>query len=161
MIIRLAKESDLEAILYTINKAREIMLSIGNLTQWPEDYPNINDVKSDIEEQKQFLCIEEDKVVASFSFQKGPDPTYLNIIDGAWLNDSPYYVIHRLASDGSTKGLGKKILDWCFTQCNNIRVDTHEDNAIMLHLFKKLGFSYCGKIIVYNGTERLAFQRII
>lgn len=161
MIIRLAQDTDLEDILRTIKKAREIMLSIGNTTQWPSDYPNINDVKSDIQNEKQYICLENDVVVASFSFQEGPDPTYLNIINGAWLNDSPYYVIHRLASDGSVKGLGRKIFEWCSTQCNNIRVDTHEDNDIMLHLFKVLGFTYCGKITVYNGTERLAFQRII
>ena len=32
------------------------------------------------------------------------DVTYTTIYDGNWLNDAPYGVVHRIASDGTVKG---------------------------------------------------------
>ena len=33
--------------------------------------------------------------------------------DGIWQNNSPYGVIHRLAGDGSVKGIGAHCINWC------------------------------------------------
>ena len=38
--------------------------------------------------------------------------------------------------------------------------DTHRDNTIMQHLITKHGFTYCGIILLANGDERLAYQKI-
>lgn len=90
----------------------------------------------------------------------GVDPTYSYIEGGQWLNDFPYGVVHRLASDGTEKGVGAACLEWCFGYIRNLRVDTHHDNTIMQNLLKKMNFTYCGIIITHNGTPRLAYQSI-
>ena len=93
------------------------------------------------------------------SIKEGIDPTYLKIYDGQWKNDAPYGVVHRITSSGKVKGAASFCLDWAFSQCGNLKIDTHENNVVMQNLLKKNGFTYCGRIYVDDGGERLAFQK--
>ena len=81
--------------------------------------------------------------------------------EGEWLNDEPYAVIHRMASNGKQKGISTECLKWAFAHCDNIRIDTHRDNIVMQNLLKKHGFKQCGIIYISNGTERIAFHKIV
>ena len=102
------------------------------------------------------------RVVGTFYFVQGPDiePTYRKIEDGAWKDDSPYGVVHRIAADGSEKGVGAFCLDWAFRQCGHLRIDTHGDNRVMQNLLTKLGFVHCGTIYVREDRDpRLAFEK--
>lgn len=40
------------------------------------------------------------------------------------------------------------------------KVDTNFDNAAMLHLLKKLGYTYCGEVYLAGG-ERKAFEKLL
>ena len=91
---------------------------------------------------------------------EGEDPTY-SIIEGAWLNEQPYGVIHRLASSGREKGIARFVFDWCSQRSCNLRVDTHAQNLVMQHLFLSLGFVPCGTIFLLDGSPRFAYQRVI
>lgn len=101
------------------------------------------------------------EILGTFCFIQGEDPTYRTIYEGAWLDDEPYGVIHRMATGGKQKGVSAACLDWCSQRCDNIRVDTHNDNKIMQRILTKHGFQRCGIIYVQNGTERIAYQRRI
>lgn len=158
MNIRLATPQDLNTVLENIEEAKKLMRKLGNTKQWGYNYPAIEKIVQDIESGECFIGEVDGRVVASFSFIIGVDPTYNKIYKGEWLNDAPYAVIHRMASNGKAKGVGEQILKWALTQYPSIRVDTHEDNKIMQHLILKLGFKYCGIIITDDGTERLAYQ---
>ena len=52
-------------------------------------------------------------------------------------------------------------LGFCSDFCDNIRMDTHEDNKIMQHLLEKNGFIRCGTVHIFNGDPRIAYQKII
>lgn len=70
-------------------------------------------------------------------------------------------MIHRIAVQRGTKGVGAFCLNWVFDQCHNLKIDTHTDNVPMRKLLGKLGFAYCGTIWVLDGAEeRMAFQKI-
>ena len=86
---------------------------------------------------------------------------YEKIYKGAWLNDEPYYVIHRLASWPDVHGVWDSVLEWAFERIRTLRVDTHRDNTIMQHNILKHGFTYCGIIYLLSGDERLAYQKTI
>ena len=89
------------------------------------------------------------------------EPTYRHIEDGTWLDDSPYGVVHRLASDGSVKGVGAFCIDWAFRQCGHLRIDTHGDNIVMQNLLAKLGFARRGTIYVEEDEfPRIAYEKI-
>ena len=95
------------------------------------------------------------------AFIPGPNPTYSVIYDGQWLDDSPYYVIHRIAVYEPGHNAANKLFEWGFNQTRSIRIDTHKENVIMHHILKKEGFTHCGRIILKNGDPREAFQKNI
>ncbi|WP_409450858.1 hypothetical protein [Epilithonimonas sp.] len=40
------------------------------------------------------------------------------------------------------------------------KVDTNFDNAAMLQILKKLGYTYCGEVYL-AGSERKAFEKLL
>lgn len=156
--IRLATPEDLPQMMEIFEKARQIMRRSGNLNQWKNGYPSAELIKTEIAQTHAYVMLnEEQRMVGVFCFIKGPDPTYSYIENGAWPDDEPYYVIHRLASDDTEKGIGKICFDWCYQQWPKLRVDTHADNLIMQKLLQKCGFSPCGIIYLADGDPRLAY----
>ena len=81
------------------------------------------------------------------------------IYEGDWLDDAPYYVVHRLASTAASHGVFNDVMDYCLKVAGNLRIDTHRDNVIMRHVIERYGFTYCGIIYLANGDERLAYQK--
>ncbi len=157
--IRRATEADKGQIAAIYAKAVSYMQANGNPTQWQGGYPSTEVIDEDMNLDRLYVLEDSSSnIVAQFCYFVGDDPTY-SYIDGAWLDDAPYGVVHRLASSGEVKGAGKICLDWCFEQHPNMRIDTHADNKTMLHIIRSSGFVECGEIIVKNGTRRIAFQR--
>lgn len=161
MIIRPTELKDLPLVMGIYEYARNFMRANGNATQWVNGYPSEELIRQEIEDNHSFVCIgEQGEIAGTFCFILGDDPTYRQIYEGAWLNDAPYGVIHRMATNGKQKGVADACFDWCMEQSDNIRVDTHKDNLVMQHILEKRGFRRCGIIYVRDGTERIAYQRL-
>ena len=160
MEIRKTTLDDLDAVMKIYQEGREIMLEGKNFHQWPEGYPYRFIIEEDIAAGHSYVCVGEDEILAVFHFSLGPDETYAKI-DGAWLDDRPYGVIHRIAraKTDKAKGTGAYCLNWCYEQAKNIRIDTHADNIPMKKLLEKQGYQYCGIIWIETGAERLAYQK--
>ena len=158
--IRKSTLADLPIILNLRDQAREIMRSYGNTFQWPEGYPRDDMFRKDIELGGSHVMLDErGEVVGTFALLPSPEVTYNVIYDGQWLDDEPYYVIHRIASTLGSHGILDALLDYCESQVRNIRIDTHEANIIMRKGLEKHGYQYCGIIHLLDGNERLAFQK--
>ena len=159
--IRPAQATDLETILAVLAAARNFMCATGNPHQWVDGYPSAAVVEADLARGGGYVVEDDGAVVAYFAFLPSPEPTYAAIEGGAWLDDTAsYHVVHRIGSYPHVHGIFDAILDWCFEQEPNIRIDTHRDNRIMQHLIARYGFSYCGIIHLASGAERLAYQKI-
>ena len=160
MEVRKSNQSDLEEILKVYESARQYMVENNNPDQWRDGYPDERMILEDIENKHHFVCVDESRVVGCLVLIKGNDPTYDNIVQGQWLDNNPYAVIHKIAVLEHGKGIGSFCLEWCFRQYNNIRIDTHRDNIPMQRLLNKRGYQYCGVIYNWLGDERLAYQRV-
>ena len=148
-LIRKAIPTDLDRLMEIFSIARRFMQTTGNPNQWINGYPQRELIAQEIEADHCYAVENESGIIiATFCFIQGPDPTYAYIEDGQWPNDRPYYVIHRLASDGTCPGIGKYCFDWCFQQFPCLRADTHADNKVMQHVLTKNGFTRCGIIYV-------------
>lgn len=162
MNIRKTQLQDLAVVMKMYDYAKVFMREHGNGNQWVNGYPSEELIAQEIMDDHSYVCENErGEVIGTFCYIPGPDPTYLHIYKGEWLNDEPYGVIHRMASDGSQKGISAACLAWSFQQCKNIRVDTHHKNVVMQNMLKKHGFVECGIIYIKDGTERIAYHKVV
>ena len=164
MEIRRSTPRDLPRMMEIYAFARRFMAEHGNPNQWgPTNWPPEALIRNDIEKGDSYVCVDDGGVVVgTFYFIQGRDiePTYRHIIDGAWLDDGPYGVVHRIASDGCVPGVGSFCLNWAYERCGHLRIDTHGDNTVMQSLLKKLGFVHCGTIFVEEDAfPRLAYEK--
>ncbi len=164
MHIRKSTVRDFDRILEIYAFARGFMAAHGNPKQWgPTCWPPDELIRKDIRDGNSYVCTNDRaEVIGTFFFVSGEDiePTYRRITDGQWPYDGPYGVVHRLAGDGSEKGIGEFCLRWALAQCGHLRIDTHGDNLVMQNLARKLGFVHCGTIYVEEDDyPRLAFAR--
>ena len=177
MRIRPMTEQDLPQLFELFAHARKYMAEAGNPNQWPAYYPSREILLKDIEnggyvivedhvddnheEQVDYSNTEKSAIVGVFILEENAHELAYDTIDGQWLNDEPYAVIHRCATLHNRKGVGQFFMDWCFKRCSNIRVDTHKDNLPMIKFLEKNDFTYCG-IVHYEGVgERLAYQKLL
>lgn len=161
-IVRLAQVADLDTIMPVMDAAKGIMRSDGNINQWVGGYPSREAILADIHRNGGFVVEDSGRITGYFAFLPSPEPTYSYIEGGEWLDEKmPYHVIHRIASYPEIHGVFSDIMEYCFSQDPNIRIDTHRENSIMRHNIAKHGFTYCGIIYLESGDERLAYQKIM
>ena len=165
MRIRKSTEQDVPRMMEIYDYARRFMAEHGNPNQWgPNRWPPESLIHDDIRSGHSYVCLnDEGTVIGTFYFNAGRDiePTYRQITDGAWLDDGPYGVIHRIAGDGSERGIGAFCINWAYEQCGHLRIDTHGDNTVMQRLVTKLGFVRCGTIFVQQDNfPRFAYEKV-
>lgn len=155
--IQRAAREDIPRILSIYERARSFMEEQGNGGQWGRNYPAREDVEEDIARESSYLLLSEGRVVGVFCFFIGEEPSYREITGEGWHSDSPYGVIHRVASDGSVRGVAESCFSFCREKSPYLRIDTHERNIPMQRAIRRFGFRDCGIIRLREG-ERLAFD---
>ena len=161
MEIRKVKAEEIDRVMEIYAYARKFQAEHGNPNQWTGGYPQREIVERD-QENGELYCVTPDgdhgTICGVFMFSGRPEPDY-TVIEGHWKNQEPYSVIHRVASDGTHRGVGKACIDWAFSRYANLKMDTHEDNTVMQNMLIKNGFTYCGVVHIRGGETRLAYQK--
>lgn len=160
MVIRKASIQDLPEILEIYEAARAYMRQNGNLKQWTGGYPGAELLRQDMQGGNLYVCQEGDSLLGVFAYFLGEDPTY-RYIEGAWCNDEPYGVVHRIAVSSHRGGIAGACFAFALEQCRNLRIDTHADNIPMQRALEKYGFTRCGTIYLASGDPRIAFHKVI
>lgn len=165
LIFRKAEEGDVTAATAILRAAARRMLAEGK-RQWTESYPGEANVRSDIECGNGFV-LEYDGTVAGYGAVVFTGEPAYDELEGEWLTDGPYVVVHRVAisQEMKGKGLGRAFLEAVEGYARSLgirsfRIDTNYDNEAMLGLLAKLGFSYCGEV-EYESGKRKAFEKLI
>ena len=134
--------------------------------QWQDGYPNPDVVKNDIEKGYGYVLTEGKNIIGYCAVVVNYEPEYLKI-EGKWLTDSKFVVIHRLALSENYlgKNLSKMIIEFVadFAIKNSIysiKVDTNHDNIPMMKIFEKSDFSFCG-IVHFRGSPRRAYEKVL
>lgn len=167
--IRLANLEDLDSIMEVIEDARALFKSKGS-TQWQDSdgYPNRESFTKDIL-NKALYVFDDGLILGVCAITFDIDHNY-DVIEGKWLNDDKYSVIHRIATrkNAYNKGIAKAFFEFAekisiINNVYNIKADTGVDNDIMINLFNKYGYTNCGKIYLLRDTVidklRIGFQK--
>ena len=165
MKFRKANNNDVAGIMEIISAAVDRMLSEGKC-QWSKTYPQTEHVLADIERGYAYVLESDGRVVAYGAVVFTGEPAY-NDLEGEWLTDGDYVVVHRMAVaiDSQRRGVGLEYLGnvcrlaasqgvWAF------RIDTNFDNERMMGLLKKAGFEFTG-LVHYPQGERRAYEKIV
>lgn len=134
-------------------------------TQWQDGYPNISTVENDIEKGFNYVLTLDGKIIATAALIFNDEPTY-DVIDGAWLTDGDFLVVHRVGVSDTVAGKGFATRFFEIfeefakeKEVYSIKVDTNFDNLAMLKILEKLGYAYCGEIQVRDGARK-AFEKV-
>ena len=164
-ILRKAEPNDQETIWEILQQAILRRKNDGS-SQWQDGYPNSDTVRTDIENEFGYLLEIDGEIAAYSALIFNNEPAYENI-EGKWLSDDDFFVVHRVAV--SDQFLGKGIATKLFLVIENfakqkqvfsIKVDTNFDNLAMLKILKKLNYTYCGEVY-FRGSARKAFEKLL
>jgi GNAT superfamily N-acetyltransferase len=165
VILRKAKQSELQTIWEIIQYAIAQRKASGS-DQWQNGYPNEETIREDIAAGFGYVLEEDGVILIYAAIIFGKEEAYENI-DGKWLTNDVYTVLHRVAA--SPKAAGKKAATKLFQltehMCtdNNIysiKVDTNFDNFPMLRILENLGYTYCGEVFFQNAPRK-AFEKVL
>lgn len=163
--LELAKLKDIEICDEIIRDGKEYQKE-QDFIQWTDEYPDTDIICSDIKDKKGYVLKIDGLIAGYMCIDFDGEPAYNNI-EGKWLSDEPYAVVHRMAFSKNFRGNGltgitfKLIEELCRkNNMNSIRVDTDFLNEIMQYILKKNGFKKCG-VIVFQGSEKLAYEKLL
>jgi predicted GNAT family N-acyltransferase len=156
--IRKAETKDIAEIYAIMQQARKYFAE-ENIPQWQGDYPSEIDIIDDLKQDGGYAAEENGAVVGYCFIQVMIDHNY-DVIEGRWLNDEPYAVMHRtcIHNDHKGKGIACMFLKTALQMADNVRADTHEKNLSMRRMLENHGFQACGTIYVEDGTPRIGYQ---
>ena len=154
MNIRLANTSDTNRIFEIYEYARAYMKAHGNPNQWGDNRPEKSLTKDDIKKQRCYVMEDEGHIFACFVFTIGFEKEY----EAKFPSNDKYGVIHRVASDGSKRGIVEQIVDFAKGKVNLLRIDTHEDNKIMQKVIERQNFKRLGIIYLEDKSARILYE---
>ena len=165
MLLRKAQRSELPALWTIIQYAIEQRRLDGS-THWQDGYPNPITLESDLEKGAAYVLEAEGDLLLYAAILFEIEPAY-EVIEGRWLSEGPYMVLHRVAVSPQAKGKGiattffRMAEDLCRERrVPSIKVDTNFDNQPMLRIMDKLGYTYCGQVY-FRGGARRAYEKMI
>lgn len=154
MNIRLATALDADRIFEIYEYARAYMKAHGNPHQWGDDRPEKSITKDDIKNQRCYVMEDDGHIFACFVFTIGFEKEY----EAKFPSKVEYGVIHRVASDGSKRGIVELIVDFAKGKVNLLRIDTHEDNKTMQNCIERQNFKRLGIIYLEDGSPRILYE---
>jgi len=165
MLLRKAVQSELEVIWEIIQYAIEQRRADGS-DQWQNGYPNKATIQEDLDAGYAYVLDEDGIIVAYAAIIFDKEEAYENI-EGKWLTNGDYAVLHRVATSPKAKGkkAGTKLFQLVETLCADnhvysIKVDTNFDNAPMLKVLENLNYVYCGEVFFQNAPRK-AFEKVL
>lgn len=162
-----ANISDLDQIVEIIELSKKY-LKETKVDQWQDGYPAKEDLRRDIESGNSYVLTNKDEIVATTVISLDGESTYNSIFNGEWIINEEYIVMHRVAVHDKYKGKGifKELIKEAESLALNkgissIKIDTHRDNISMQRALVKNNFKRCGIIYLEDGSERIAFEKVI
>jgi RimJ/RimL family protein N-acetyltransferase len=165
-LLTLATRADCDWIIQQINGCRQLMANHGS-GQWQGKEPSVATINEDILQQRYFLLLENHQPCGGAALMRH-EPAYDSLLEGQWLNQEPYMVIHRFFIAPSFQGrhLSKVLLARLEhhiedNQVRNVRLDTHALNQPMRGLLARLQYRQVGKAWLANAGERLVYHKVL
>lgn len=165
MELQIVREENFELAMEMINAAKQHLKEQG-IDQWQNGYPDEACIHRDIASQKGYFLSDGSRALGYLCIDFDGEPAY-DKLNGKWLSNGPYVVMHRLALSDQARGKGESSAAFRLVEQYALakgipafRVDTDADNQKMQHILRKNGFTYCGTIW-FDNSEKIAFEKLL
>lgn len=163
--LQMVQPGEVARVLEFIQHGRGHLKAQG-VNQWQGSYPDGSAIQEDIDHRRGYFLVEGREAVGYLCLDFGGEPAYAPL-EGCWLGQGGYGVIHRFAMGEKRRGqgLGSVALALVAALCrqraaDSIRVDTDVQNRTMQHLLAKNGFAYRGQIWLDN-RQKLVYEKLL
>ena len=154
MYIRKCQEKDIIPVSEFYDNIVEFLDSHINYPRWIyKVYPSQESVEAMTEEESQYVCISDEKIVGAFVLNNKPQGNYWKANWSQEIDDGSYLVLQTLAIDPSmqNQGLASQVIGFSIEKAKSegykaIRLDVIPDNYPAKRLFEKNGFEYVGDV---------------
>ncbi len=164
--LKLVEKEEIQQVLTLIADGKAHLEEQG-IPQWQGAYPKLEMIENDIAEKKAYFLMLDEEAVGYYCVDFGGEPEYENL-DGQWLTDAPYGVIHRMCISSKHRGQRLAVQAYALAEelckarnIGSIRVDTAPQNKKMLHIIEQSGYSYCGTIVYADEGLRVAYEKLL
>lgn len=164
--IVLANKSNLEEIMVIVKQAQDFIKSQG-FEQWTNGYPSREQFEKDIDKSSCYI-MKNDGIIVGFMTLLFEEEKAYDVLEGEWITNLPYGVIHRSAIAESFRGHHALRFFFEFAQSQaiernieSLRIDTHEKNIPMRKSIESFGFVYCGTVSYGPNQQRVAYEKKI
>ncbi|MGK4151611.1 GNAT family N-acetyltransferase [Kurthia gibsonii] len=161
-----AKKEQITRTMEIIEDGRANLKQLG-LPQWQNGYPDLEQMKKDVEQQKSYVLMDGQKIIGTVCLDEDGELAY-DALNGKWSSNDPYIAIHRMAvaKETAAKGIGTQFLQAIeevvlakgFKQ---IRLDTHTENIPMQRVAKKNHYQYVGNVSYGENIPCYAYEKIL
>lgn len=150
MSIVKGRKDQRETIFGLLQDCGQHMIDNG-LFQWNEQYPTMDLVEKDLENQSLYCKLINGDVAGVITLDQNQSPEYAEV---DWqINGGNIGVIHRMAVSPHFQGHGvaKELMDFAEKKAiddgiNIIRLDAYSINDRAVNIYKNLGYTICGEI---------------
>ena len=161
LIFRQAQSCETDRIMQIIRQAQARMHAAGS-RQWQDGYPAPGHISADIGRNRGYVLCKPGvegplSVIAYGAVVFDGEPAY-DAIDGQWLTDEPYVLVHRIAvADGERgRGVAAEFLHRVEALASErgvkaFRIDTNFATRTRLRLLERWVFSFGGKVFTRRG----------
>lgn len=164
MIFRHATAEDIDRIVEIVSHASQRLGKAG-IDQWQRGYPNRQSIEQDVADGVGMILCLGAEILAYGAVIFTGEKAYDDLTGGEWLTKGEYAVVHRLCVSEIFVGMGfaKQFMRAAETMAAErvaaMRIDTHPENKIMQNMIEKLGYTYCGDVII--ESRRLAYEKLL
>ena len=165
-LLSIATSSSCHWILRQIDDCRLQMARHGS-GQWQGREPSLATIEEDIIYHRYYLLLIDDQPCGGAALMNH-EPGYDQLLEGQWLNQDSYMVIHRFFIAPAFQGrhlskiLLTKLEELVYQhRVNNIRVDTHALNQPMRGLLMRQHYHEVGKAWLPQAGERLVYHKVL
>lgn len=164
-MLELAKLDDLDEIMIDIDEVKKLFQARG-LRTWPENYPSIEMVMCDIQEERIYIWRENNRIVGSFMFATNTNDPHYYEVDFHYTDDPNYGLIHRMnvipeyqkrrIEYDMLEGIEKVAID---RHISYLRTAITSDNKMMSKILENLGYQKTGEVSSIDNIIRCGYEK--
>ena len=122
------------------------------ISQWDENYPDLNTIQTDIHQGELFKYVIDDTILGIVVLNENQDPEY-NELNWITSNNSRNLFVHRLAvhPEHQGKGIARQLMDFAEEKAkrdgyDSIRLDTFSQNKRNQRFYDNRGYQRTGEV---------------